>query len=79
MPSAGARPPASILRAFPLLSLAEVYGAIAYYLAHQVEIDAYLAQEERAFDQARQAERAAHPDWYEKLGCARQEALLSRS
>ena len=70
--------PESIQRSFPLLSLEEVYGAIAYYLAHQAEIDSYLMAEEREFSRALQADREAHPDWYEKIDRARQAALLSR-
>jgi uncharacterized protein (DUF433 family) len=41
--------PESIQRAFPLLTLEEVYGAIAFYLARSQEIDAYLDREEAAF------------------------------
>ncbi len=36
--------PESIRRSFPLLTLEEIYGAIAFYLAHQAEIDSYLIQ-----------------------------------
>ena len=38
--------PESIQRAFPLLTLEEIYGAITFYLAHAQEIDTYLAQAE---------------------------------
>ena len=41
--------PESIQRAFPLLTLEEVYGAITFYLAHEQEIDTYLAQAEAGF------------------------------
>ena len=34
--------PETIARQFPAVTLAEVYGAIAYYLQHQAEMDAYL-------------------------------------
>jgi uncharacterized protein (DUF433 family) len=40
--------PAEIVRRFPALTLAEVYRAIAYYLQHQAEMDAYLLARERA-------------------------------
>jgi hypothetical protein len=33
-----------------LLTLEQVYGAIAFYLANRVEIDAFLAAEEKAFN-----------------------------
>ena len=42
--------PEAIARQYPAVTLAEVYGAIAYYLQHQAEMDAYL--------QARLAEAA---------------------
>ena len=41
--------PESIRESFPVLSLEEVQGAITFYLAHQNEIDDYLAEgEERS-------------------------------
>jgi uncharacterized protein (DUF433 family) len=36
--------PESITQSFPLLTLEQVYGAIAFYLAHRNEIDAYLVR-----------------------------------
>ena len=40
------RSPESIQDSFPALTLSQVYAAIAYYLDHQDEIDAYLSQNE---------------------------------
>ncbi len=40
------RSPEAIQDAFPALSLSQVYVAIAYYLDHQDELDAYLAHNE---------------------------------
>jgi uncharacterized protein (DUF433 family) len=40
------RSPEAIQDAFPALSLSQVYGAIAYYLDHQAELDLYLAENE---------------------------------
>jgi uncharacterized protein (DUF433 family) len=34
--------PEEIARQFPAVTLAEVYGAIAYHLQHQAEVDSYL-------------------------------------
>ena len=42
------RSPEAIQDAFPSLSLRQVYGAIAFYLDRQDELDAYLAQSEAA-------------------------------
>jgi uncharacterized protein (DUF433 family) len=67
--------PESMQRAFPLLTLEEVYGAITFYLAHEREIDAYLAQAEATFEvQARAlnaAARTANPALFQRLEEAR--------
>lgn len=41
------RSPEAIQDAFPILSLSQVYGAISFYLDHQTELEAYLAQNEQ--------------------------------
>src|SRR2546425_12369893 len=69
--------PESIQRSFPSLNLEEVHGALAFYLSHQAEIDKCLAEGEAEFENLQQASRDAHPDWYEKLQRAREEALAS--
>jgi hypothetical protein len=38
--------PEDMVRAYGTLELAEVYSAIAYYLHHQEEVDAYLKPRE---------------------------------
>jgi len=60
-----------IAQSFPTLSLEQVYGAIAYYLAHRAEIDEYLAQGEARFEELREQARAADPMFYKKLADAR--------
>jgi uncharacterized protein (DUF433 family) len=40
------RSPEGIQDSFPVLSLSQVYGAIAFYLDHRSELDDYLAHEE---------------------------------
>src|SRR5256885_2563566 len=67
--------PESIQRSFPLLTLEQIYGAITFYLAHQEELDHYLSEDEARFEELRQASRAAHPEWVERLDRARKEAL----
>jgi uncharacterized protein (DUF433 family) len=71
--------PEAIQRSFPALTLEQVYGAIAFYLANQEEIDQYLLGEEEEFEKLRQASRAAHPEWYARMERARKEALTLRS
>ena len=38
--------PEAIRQSFPLLKLSQIYGAIAFYLDHQTELDEYLAHNE---------------------------------
>lgn len=64
----------AIAQAFPLLTLEQVYGALAYYLAHRETIDAYLRQGSQDFERLRQAARDADPMWYFKLDQARRSA-----
>jgi uncharacterized protein (DUF433 family) len=59
-------PPESIVQSFPLLTLEQVYGAIAFYLANRAEIDAYLAAEEAEFDAMPQPLQAIE-DEYEPI------------
>src|SRR5439155_1365775 len=65
-------PPESIAQSFPVLTLEEIYGAIAFYLAHQIEIDDCLKQSEKEFEVLRQQTREANPLLYRKLEVARQ-------
>lgn len=63
--------PESIVDSFETLSLEQVYGAIAYYLRHRSEIDAYLQAAEAAFDELYRQARATHPLLYQKLEASR--------
>ncbi len=62
--------PESIAQNFPLLSLEQVYGAIAFYLANQEVVDAYLKVEEAEFQKLQQSSRARNPALYQKLKAA---------
>jgi uncharacterized protein (DUF433 family) len=68
----------SIAQAFPVLTLEEVYGAIAFYLANQPAIDAYLEQAKADFEAMRQASREADPMFYQKLAAARRHLQIMR-
>ncbi len=46
--------PETIQQRYPALSLEEVYGAVAYYLANRNEVDQYLKRQEQVWQQARQ-------------------------
>lgn len=56
---------------FPTLTLEQVYGAIAYYLAHRGDIDTYLERVEATHEE----QRSAHEDpaFARKMKRARQQ------
>jgi uncharacterized protein (DUF433 family) len=62
--------PESIAQNFPLLSLEQIYGAIAFYLANRSMVDAYLAEGEAEFQQLQQSCRKNSPLLYQKLKAA---------
>jgi uncharacterized protein (DUF433 family) len=74
--------PESIQRAFPLLTLEEIYGAITFYLAHAQDIDAYLEQAEAEFASQASAlnakARAANAALFQRLEKARQARATAR-
>lgn len=59
--------PEAIQENFPTLSLAEVYGALAYYFEHRDELDARFVEEQRHLDQLDAANRAAHADFFDAM------------
>jgi uncharacterized protein (DUF433 family) len=59
--------PESIRQCFPLLTLEQVYGAIAFYLANRTKIDNYLATEEEAWEMMAQPLQTSDPTLYQKL------------
>lgn len=61
--------PESIAQNFPL-SLEQVYGAIAFYLANRELIDAYLKEGEEEFEKLQQSFREKNPLLYQKFKAA---------
>lgn len=59
--------PETIQENFPLLKLSQIYGAIAYYLDHQPEIDKYLVDTRREFDARGVPMAEANPALWEKI------------
>ena len=59
--------PERIMEQFPALTLANVYGAITYYLDHQPDMDAHFAALAEEFERLRLQEQAAHPEFYASL------------
>lgn len=54
------RLPEAIVADFPSLTLEQVHGAIAYYLGHRAEVDAYLAEQDARWRQFQQDSAARH-------------------
>ncbi|OLE52709.1 MAG: hypothetical protein AUG51_16815 [Acidobacteria bacterium 13_1_20CM_3_53_8] len=69
--------PESIQRSFPTLSLEQIYGAITFYLAHQDEVDKYLSEGEAELEKLLEAQRAALPEFYERIERARKKSLTT--
>lgn len=67
----------SIAQSFPVLALEQVYGAIAFYLAHRETIDEYLLARRSAYEQARQTARRRDLPFYRKLANARHELKVT--
>ena len=58
---------------FPTLTLEQVYGAIAYYLAHRTKIDAYLKRTDSEFQTLWRATHGAAGEFSRKLAEARRQ------
>lgn len=70
------RLPEEIFRAYPSIgSLAKLYGAIAFILEHPKEIDLYLKDQERIFEEF-QASHPLPPEMLEPFVRARREGAL---
>lgn len=55
--------PEEIVSQYPSLALADVYGAISYYLQHQSEVEAYLRERAAQRDEVRRLnEERFQPD-----------------
>jgi uncharacterized protein (DUF433 family) len=65
--------PEDIAESFPAISLAEVFGAISFYLDRRQEVDDYLAKVRAEYEAKRQVTRNADPAFYEKLATARRQ------
>jgi uncharacterized protein (DUF433 family) len=68
----------AIQQAFPTVSLEDVYGAIAFYLANRSEVEEYLAQGEQEYEKMRLEAREKNPLLYRRLEEARRTAQLQK-
>lgn len=69
----------SLSQSFPVLTLEQVYGAVAYYLANREDVDAYLQQQEADFDHLANDLRQRDPMFYQKLAAARRQRQKKRA
>ena len=69
--------PESIAQSFPVLTLEQVFGAIAYYLDHQDDIDEYIKLGEVDYEAMRDAARKADPMFYQKMADRRRQMKTS--
>src|SRR5450432_1934720 len=63
--------PESILSEFDTLNLAQVYGAIAYYLENQAAIDAYRLRQKQRFEDQRRVATPLPEELRQRLNAAR--------
>ena len=60
----------SIAQSFPALTLEQVHGALAFYLANRSEVDAHLERSAAEYDALREDSRRQDPMFYQKLADA---------
>jgi uncharacterized protein (DUF433 family) len=65
----------SIRQNFPTLSLEQIHGAIAFYLGHPDETEAYLTGLDEKWDELRRQSKPADPQLQARIEKARQRVL----
>ena len=70
--------PETIREDFEGLTLARVYGAIAFYLDHQADIDAYLMQRKEQWAELERKELLRIPTYWLGLSVPAHSASLTR-
>ena len=65
--------PETIRRSFPSLTLEQMYGAIAFYLAHEQEVDANISEEEEEIQRSVPLLSETRPELFARLERARRE------
>jgi len=68
--------PESTAESFPTLTLEQVYGAIAFYLANQRMVDEYLREGERLAGELQAESRRRNDDLITRLQRARHESQI---
>jgi len=71
--------PETIRQNFPSLSLAQVYGAIAFYLNNRAESDAYLQDLSEKWEALEKSGQAPSEELQRKLAQARERPMAGQS
>jgi uncharacterized protein (DUF433 family) len=71
--------PETIRQNFPTLSLEQIHGAIAYYLGHQDEVEVYLRDLEKKWDEMERTAKPASPALQHRIEEERKRLLASRT
>jgi uncharacterized protein (DUF433 family) len=66
----------SMVESYPSLTLEQVHGALAFYLANRADIDRYVAEGQRLADQEQQSSRHNNADLIARLRRARHETQI---
>ena len=65
-----------MVESYPVLTLEQVHGALAFYLANQGEVEAYLAEGQRLAEAQQEESRRTNADLIAKLRRARHETQI---
>lgn len=71
--------PEEIIQSFPTLMLAQVYGAIAYYLENETTINEYLSEVQREFERSAPPLSRSNPELFARLQAAREKMGSKRT
>jgi len=73
------RTPEQIIESFPTITLAQAYGAIAYYLDNQKLVDDFIAEVDRKFHALVPPLSQQNPELFARLQAAREKMFSKRS
>jgi len=71
--------PEQIIKSFPTLTLAQVYGVIAYYLENEKMINEYLSQVQHEFERSVPPLSQSNPELFARLQAAREKMASKRT
>jgi uncharacterized protein (DUF433 family) len=64
---------------FQALTVSQIEGVIAFYLANREMVDAYLVRQRQEFERMRQEARDRNPEFYARMAAAKQERFTGHS